>query len=55
MENNIISAERQAELIAQACKRVGLDGHIRWIEQKKDAATWSERIAMMFKIGRAHV
>lgn len=49
MENSIISAERQAELIAQACKRVDLDGHIRWIEEKKDAVTWAEKIAMMFK------
>lgn len=49
MSVKIISIERQAELISEACKKAGLDGHIRWIERKKDAYTWAEKIAMGFK------
>lgn len=41
--------ERQAELIAAACKEAELDAHIRWIESKQQADTWAERIAVRFK------
>lgn len=44
-----MTEQRQAELIAAACKEAGLDGHIRWIESKKQADTWAEKIAMRFK------
>lgn len=41
--------KRQAELIANACKEAGLDGHIKWIESKKEAHTRAEQIAVYFK------
>lgn len=44
-----MTAEQQAELIYQACKEVGLDGHISWIDKKCEAQTWAERIAVRFK------
>ena len=44
-----MTEQRQAELIAAACKEAGLDSHIRWIESKKQADTWAEKIAMRFK------
>ncbi|MBS6510606.1 MAG: hypothetical protein KH334_02800 [Clostridiales bacterium] len=44
--------ERQAELIATACKEAGLDGHIKWIKRAKDAQTWAERIAERFRNSR---
>lgn len=44
-----MTEQRQAGLIAAACKEVGLDGRIRWIEGKKQADTWAEKIAMRFK------
>lgn len=44
-----MTEQRQAELIGAACKEVGLDGHIRWIEGRKQADTWAEKIAMRFK------
>ncbi len=44
-----MTKERQAELIAAACKEAGLDGHIRWIEGRKQADTWAEKIAVRFK------
>lgn len=44
-----MTKERQAELIAAACKEAGLDGHIRWIEGRKQANTWAEKIAVRFK------
>lgn len=44
-----MTAERQAELISCACKEAGFDGHIRWIEGKKQANTWAEKIAVRFK------
>lgn len=43
--------EQQAKLITAACKEAGLDGHIRWIEGKKQADTWAEKIAIRFKDG----
>lgn len=46
-----MTEQRQAELIASACKAAGLDGHIRWIEGKKQADTWAEKIAVRFKGG----
>ena len=47
--NNIFNPENQAKLIVDACKKAGLDGHIHWIDKKKEAGTWSEKIAMRFK------
>lgn len=44
-----MTRERQAELIAAACKEAGLDAHIKWIERKKDALTRAEQIAACFK------
>lgn len=44
-----MTEQRQAELISEACKEAGLDGHIRWIEVKKQADTWAEKIAVRFK------
>lgn len=44
-----MTEQRQAELISAACKEAGLDGHIRWIEVKKQADTWAEKIAVRFK------
>lgn len=43
-----MTPERQAELIYKACKEAGLDSHIRFIERKKDAQTWAEKIAVQF-------
>lgn len=47
-----MTEKQQAELIATACKEVGLDGHIKWIEKKAHAQTWAERIAERFRNGR---
>lgn len=47
-----MTAQKQAELIATACKKAGLDGHIKWIEKKAHAQTWAERIAERFRGGR---
>lgn len=44
-----MTTERQAELIALACKEAGLDGHIKWIDGRKQANTWAEKIAIRFK------
>lgn len=44
-----MTEQRQAELISAACKEAWLDGHIRWIEVKKQADTWAEKIAVRFK------
>ena len=43
-----MTPERQAELISTACKEAGLDSHIRWIERRKEAQTWAEKIAVQF-------
>ena len=37
--------EEQAEIIAKACGQAGIGSDIRWIENKKQADTWAERIA----------
>lgn len=44
-----MTEKQQAELISAACKRAGIDTHIRWIESKKQADTWAEKIAVRFK------
>ena len=46
-----MTEQQQAELIATACKEAGLDSHIRWIDTKKQADTWAEKIAVRFKGG----
>ena len=43
-----MTPDRQAELIAKACKEAGLDSHIRRIERRKEAQTWAEKIAVQF-------
>ena len=43
-----MTSERQAELISLACKEVGVDSHIRFIERRKEAQTWAETIAVQF-------
>ena len=43
-----MTPERQAELISVACKQAGVDSHIRWIERRKEAQTWAEKIAVQF-------
>lgn len=47
-----MTPQKQAELIATACRKAGLDGHIKWIEKKAHAQTWAERIAERFRGGR---
>jgi len=47
-----MTKEKQAELIAAACKEAGLDGHIKWIEKKAHAHTWAEKIAERFRDNR---
>ncbi len=44
-----MTEQRQAELIAAACREAGLDAHIKWIERKKEAHTRAEQIAACFK------
>ena len=46
----LITGEKQAEIIAQACKENGLDGHIKWIRWKKDAGTRAEQMARDNKV-----
>ncbi len=43
-----MTPDRQAELIAAACRQVGLDSHIRRIERRKEAQTWAEKISVQF-------
>lgn len=43
---------KQAQIIEQACKDAGIDSHIEWHNNKKDAHTWAERISIRFKNGR---
>ncbi len=43
-----MTTEREAELISKACKEAGLDAHIRWIECRKEAQTWAEKMAVQF-------
>ena len=44
-----MTERQQAEFISAACREAGLDGHIEWIEGRKQAHTWAERIAVRFK------
>lgn len=44
-----MTAKQRAELIYEACKENNLDGHITWIEGRRRAQTWAERIAVRFK------
>lgn len=44
-----MTEQQQAELIAEACKEAGLDGHIQWIEGRKQADTWAKKIIVRFK------
>lgn len=43
---------KQAELIHKACRECGLDGHVKWIETRKDIQTWAEKIAERFRQNR---
>ena len=44
--------EREAEIIAAACKEHGLDTHIKWIPKKSEAYTRAEQIAHQFSGGK---
>lgn len=44
-----LSEEKQAEIIAWACRINGLDGHIKWIKRNLDCNTWAEKIADRFR------
>lgn len=44
-----MTERQQAAFISAACREAGLDGHIEWIEGRKQAHTWAERIAVRFK------
>lgn len=35
--------------IHDACREMGYDGHVKEIEKKKDACTYAEKIATLFK------
>lgn len=47
-----MTAKKQAELIHNACRECGLDGHVKWIETKEDVQTWAEKIAERFRLTR---
>ena len=49
--NKKIPKVRQAEIIAEACKKHGLEDHIKWLDGRKDARTWAEKIAAGHMIG----
>lgn len=49
---NMIAKEKQAEIIYKACKKAGLDAHIKWIMTRKDAVTMAEQIAYRFRTAR---
>lgn len=44
-----MTADKQAELIHNACRECGLDGHVKWIEGKQDVQSWAEKIAGRFR------
>ena len=44
-----MTADKQAELIHNACRECGLDGHVKWIEGKQDVQSWAEKIAERFR------
>ena len=44
-----MTAKKQAELIHNACRECGLDGHVKWIEGKQDVQSWAEKIAERFR------
>lgn len=47
-----MTVDKQAELIHKACREYGLDGHVKWIETRKDIQTWAEKIAERFRQNR---
>lgn len=47
-----MTVDKQAELIHKACRECGLDGHVKWIETRKDTQTWAEKIAERFRQNR---
>lgn len=47
-----MTEDKQAELIHKACRECGLDGHVKWIETRKDTQTWAEKIAERFRQNR---
>lgn len=47
-----MTVEREAEIIAAACKEHGLDTHIKWITKKSEAYTRAEQIATQFSGGK---
>lgn len=48
----MITKEKQAEIIYKACKKAGLDTHIKWIITKKDVVTMAEQIAYRFRTAK---
>lgn len=44
-----MTADKQAELIHNACRECGLDGHVKRIEGKQDVQSWAEKIAERFR------
>lgn len=47
-----MTVDKQAELIHKAFREYGLDGHVKWIETRKDIQTWAEKIAERFRQNR---
>lgn len=39
-----MTKERQAELIHDACRECGLDGHVSWLRSYKDAVNGAEKL-----------
>ena len=40
-----INAVTKSNILQQACKECGLDGHIKLLGLKRDATTWPEKVA----------
>ena len=45
----MVAKEKQAIIIHNACKKAGVDSHVKWIFRKNDARTMAEQIANQFK------
>ena len=39
----------QEKIIQNACRRAGLYGHVKWLQTHRDAHTWAEKIAYMYR------
>lgn len=47
--NKTLSDADQEKIIQNACRRAGLDGHIKWLQTQRDAHTWAEKISYMYR------